>query len=501
MKILSLPSPFEFRKLGWRLWYFQNFMLFIPLFLLLPNFFLILFFFRESGAMVGAIINLIFYLALILDLFSVFLICLSVVLEFHLHRMEKTSSLLILLIPVLGSLWILLSFFWRLPFYPRGPFDFGFGFRNIMFLSETSFYNEFLYNPHTPFLFISSSCILFLFLIFQDNFLLFKNQSPVSMSQITVEIGTIFGAVNCFSNFLVFFTFSTLDDGSFSMTSLQLLLFLLCLIFQLLIVPLLGMRTARKYVACVGWSAPYAEPTPSVAPSGGSFRIWVRNRMRVCQSVNLRPSKRTIGILIVLAPLLSLFPFSPFFISNLSPSPYIKGPYISRTVSQENLGVLQYVEDLPLADLTGLHDSYLMTNSTMNFFLEKISTGNSIENGFSPYYYAFNWSVSLIESSSSVLDSSIFPLYWDQISTESHITHLIWWDNGTRFVDDSVSRISRSEFVNFSSVITWVFFGTFYYEEAFGDVGGHFLSGYQLLFLNVDLELVCFAFTLSHAVA
>ncbi|MFX0212038.1 MAG: hypothetical protein ACFFDT_39045, partial [Candidatus Hodarchaeota archaeon] len=91
----------EIREIGWRIWYFQNLLLFIPLILLIPNFnglnagiFLGLY----SGIWdIGTLINVIFYFTLFLDLIAVLLICISVGFESSLHRRENYSSFIILI--------------------------------------------------------------------------------------------------------------------------------------------------------------------------------------------------------------------------------------------------------------------------------------------------------------------------------------------------------------------------------------------------------------------
>lgn len=507
----------EFQKTGWRIWYFQNVLLIIPLILFIPNYF------SKSGVgevnVFGAIINIFFYIALILDLLSVLLISISIVIEYY-SRKKENYSLLILFIPFLGFLWVLLGLFWRLPFYSQGPFDFGFGFRRSIRPSNTSIYSNLIYDPLIVVLLISGSFLLFLFLFLQDNFLLF-GQSPEPKRLISINIGAFFGLANCFSNFLLLIIMiSGLDLDYAHNTALLFfspsmgLLLLICLISQLLVVPLLGMRTARKYISCMGKKTPLVEHSSSISNSKESNIKWFQNTLKTCEAVSLRPSKRISGILIIGIILLFFLPFSPFFHRKVFPSPYVEGPYITRTTSKENMWILQHVETLPLYKMTGLksssflrNDYILMTNSTMNLFLKKINRGTSI-----PYYYHFKWMVSLIESESSVMNSSVFSSSWQKI-TKGGPFIVIWWDIGTRFIYDELRdltdfRENGTEIVENTSrlmesrlEIKWIFLGSYQYDEISGPVAGHFIKGYQLLFLNEKLDLVCFAFYQIHVVS
>ncbi|MFX0212039.1 MAG: hypothetical protein ACFFDT_39050, partial [Candidatus Hodarchaeota archaeon] len=382
-------------------------------------------------------------------------------------------------------LWILTTLLWRFPFYNRNPFDFGFGIRRPVLPLENSVYMEFLNNPHMISLLICSSFLMLLFLILQDNLLLFKRQALGSNQQLVIDLGTIFGLANCFSNFLIFLIVNSgINIEEFpSYPPIQFLLMFICWIFKLLLVPLLGIRTTRRYISCTRIT-PSSETPPSVINYKDKFILWFKSRKHVCQSVKMRPSKKISGIIVILMLLLFTLPVSPFFLKNALQSPYIEGPYITRNANSDTIEVLQYVEALPLAEITGISNEkggfdkfHLMTNSTLNFFLKQILLGSS-----PIYYYYLCWSVSLIESSSLILNSTDFSSYWKNVSKYDP-DFLIWWDN-------------RSDLV-----IKWIFLGNFEYKEIAGPMSGHFIKASQLIFLNTDLEITCFAFYQSHYVS
>lgn len=508
MKSITVDSPLEIRKMGWRIWYFQNLLLLIPLLPLIVNFqginnySLGLY----SGIWdIGTFINVIFYSAFFLDLFAVLLICIGIVLELIFRWKEERYSFLVFLVPFLGILWIFISLLWRFSFYLQGPFNFGFGIRRSVFSLEDSVYVELLQNSPTTFLLISNSIILLLFLLFHDNFLLFKRREPLLKQGVAVDLGTLFGLANCFSNFLIFIiAISGLKIDQFpNFPLVQFLLLLTCWIAQLLIVPLLGMRTARRYTACLGMTVSYDGSSASVSNYTAKFILWLKNRTRICQSVKMRPSRSITGFIVVLILLLFSQPISPFFLPNAFPSPYIEGPYIIRDATIANMGILQYVENLPLVEITGISDTgggldklHLMTNSTMNSFLKRITKKPSLPIGRfrgSSYYYYFKWSVSLIESPRK---SPVFSLFWKKVSTYGPDI-LIWWDNGTRI---RISNI-RGFGYNYNSPIKWIFLGKFHYEQFSGPMSGHIIRASQLIFLNEALEVICFAFSQTHYVA
>ncbi|MFX1505035.1 MAG: hypothetical protein ACFFDC_02870, partial [Promethearchaeota archaeon] len=270
---------------------------------------------------------------------------------------------------------------------------------------------------------------------------------------------------------------------------IQFLLMFICWIFKLLLVPLLGMRTTRRYISCTGIT-PSNEIPPSVSNYKDKFILWFKSRKHVCQPVKMRPSKRISGIIVILMFLLFTQPISPFFLRNAFLSPYIEGPYITRNANSDTIGILQYVENLPLTEITGISNEeggfykfHLMTNSTLKFFLNQIANKPPIRLSSSPtYYYYLCWSVSLIESSSLILNSTEFSSYWKNVSKYDP-DFLIWWDN-------------RSDLVT-----KWIFLGSFEYKQIAGPMSGHFIRASQVIFLNTDLEIICFAFYQSHYVS
>lgn len=465
------------RKTGWRIWYFQNILLFIPLCLLPLNFF------SKKGE-IGGVINLSFYLAFFLDIFSIFLISLTVMVEFILHRKNKKHSIMVILIPFCGILWILVSIIWRFQFYVQEPYNFGFSIRRQYKPLEDTIYNEFFYNPLIKILLVSNSIVLLLFFLIQDNFLLFEKQTFKFKSRFTGDIGTLFGLTNFFSNFLIFLiTLTNVNLEQFpSYSPMQFLLILTCWISQLLFVPILGMRTARKYIACMGMSSPSYEISSHISSYKDSVKLWFKKRIEVCQPIDLTPSKKTITLIIILTLLLFTQPVSPFFIRKLSPSPYIIGPYITRNASKDNLAILQHVENLNLYKITGvsgdffgLHSNFFMTNSTLKYFLNRIASKSA-------YYYLFRWTVSIREREEYEVKVDI-DHYWR--TNDVHPNFVAWWINGTLNKSYNTSALH-----NVRLSVRWIFWGSFQYDEKRGPLAAIWIDGYQLLFLNEDLGLV-----------
>ncbi|MFX0204813.1 MAG: hypothetical protein ACFFDT_02420 [Candidatus Hodarchaeota archaeon] len=470
---ITHESVIKFRKTGWRIWYFQQILLFIPLSLLIINFQMVIGAhqpFDNPSRVLGGIINTCFYLAYFFDLFAVFLICISLVLDFLLHRKEKNTALRVILIPFFGMLWIALSFLWRFPFYIRGIYDFGFGLRSIESRLENTIYTELLYNQTTQYTLICSSIILILFLLLYDIFLRIKGKIPDS--PIDFYPGTLFGFVNCISNFFSIWVISlTINDISRPPFSfLTFLLLFPALILKLLIVPLLGIRTAKKYLSFMGMQTFLIDSI--------SFR-----NCKDSLVLRFRSSKRTIGIIVILTLLMFTLPFSPLFFMKLFPSSETYEAYITRTA--DDMEILQYVETLSLYEITEIPPRYyLMTNSTLEYFLKRISSRT----------ISFQWFVSL-KNESRILGSSLFDRYWN-MEEEEHYEYLIWWSNSTRYCEVGLdqSDIEETNFSQFTLRVNWVYTGFFVYDEVSGPLAALYLEVYQLLFLNEDLQPVCFSF-------
>ena len=59
----------------------------------------------------------------------------------------------------------------------------------------------------------------------------------------------------------------------------------------------------------------------------------------------------------------------------------------------------------------------------------------------------------------------------------------------------------REDFINVSLPVKWVFYGSFEYSETFGELGGHYIRGKQLVYLSELNEILSIACSFDHSVA
>jgi hypothetical protein len=64
-----------------------------------------------------------------------------------------------------------------------------------------------------------------------------------------------------------------------------------------------------------------------------------------------------------------------------------------------------------------------------------------------------------------------------------------------------MENIDQTEFLNVSIPVKWVFYGSFEYSETFGEVGGHYIKGKQLIYLSENSDILCIDCSKEHAVA
>lgn len=479
---MSLPERLQ--KKGWQIWYYQNTLYFIPLILFLPNFFF-LFFDWRVGHVLGSLINLTLYFCFIFDVLAVSLISLGLLFTLSSYAVMK-RKLFCLFAIVSGFSWVGTSFIWRGVLYFQIPYNVGFGLKHDS-LNNIGMYDLFLnvekgLNLPLLFFFLGGSVFLLVFLTLYDNLYLVQlTMDDTPMTSFNINIGTIYGLSNVCANLFLFFVLFLILQ--FVDNQAIYLLLLIVIFLKLFLVPVLGRKTAREAVDFIS-----EEIDPSLFSS---------------QEVSMRPSKST-GFFLISGFILLALLIPQFSLQYFSPTPSIQGPFISRTASEGAVEALQYIETLDPSvfgsgsSFSSYRKEYFLTNSTLDFFLEKITTGTSLESGFHPYSYKFNWSVAVQSSSFPEVNHSILSYFWN-----GDIPLLIWWDNGTRFEERGahIDDLYSTGFQNFSRTVTWAFYGEMSYDEVFGELGGHFIDVKQLIFLNEELELVCSVFSQYWAVS
>ncbi|MHA2248203.1 MAG: hypothetical protein ACXADY_24855 [Candidatus Hodarchaeales archaeon] len=491
-------SFIRLRTSGWRLLYFQNILIVIAALLLFPQF--VLFFLSwRIGDVFGGIVNLIFTFAIILDLVAIFLICIGWIIWIYYSRPDQSVMKLSVIIFIFGLVWIVFSLLWRIPFFVNGPYNIGFAFKHSNMENHLA-----AILPSDPILvsnLILTSIILLLFLYLNDILIFSSNNSFSSNSFKNINIGSFYGIFNLLGAVLAlyFITSSIISEGP--EPTAPLWLGQVGIIFKLILTPLLGMRASRKYLTYL-----MHEDKVRIQPVSffKSIITWLFQIWQIKDKIPVFPNKKVVGMLGSVLLIILIIPFSPFSLKNLTPQPNVIGPYIYREYqSNEAKSTLQYVESLDLSELvTYRWNEYFVDNRTLNFILERMNSGISIEEpSFHPYSYKFIWNVSVNETEFPTLNLSTFQLDWFSIGL---MGCFVWWENGTRYElenPDEMENIDRTEFLNVSIPVKWVFYGSFEYSETFGELGGHDIKVKQLIYLSEDNDILCIACSHEHSVA
>jgi hypothetical protein len=482
------------RENSLKLLFFQNMLMLLAILFFFPWF--ILFFLDwQLGFLLGGILNLLFTLAILLDLISILLICIgSGVIGYYSTIKHSKWSLIVIFS---GLLWVILSLVWRIPLYSRGPFDIGFLPRIGVADDDISSY--LMNDPVLPLLLLVSSLVFLIFFFFYD-MLVFSEDSEFQVDFTKINIGTFYGLANLLGYILILLYFSSTEtiDEHIVVTS-PLWLGQLGIFIKLIVTPVLGMRTSKKYIGSL-YQKKSLEPIRFLLPD--QILPWIKSIWSIPKNVRILPSQRVGAIIGVIVIILFSFPFSPFFIQHLTPKPVIDGPYIYRSYENgEALTALQYLESLSIAEITGCNMEFSMDNETFLYFLDCLSRGISIEGpSFNPYSYRFIWNVSIEESQFPILNHSTVHINW----FDSGVMCFIWWENDTRYhlpELDSGTNLGATAFGSFSSPVKWIYYGWLKYSEVFGELGAHYIDVKQVVYLSEDHEFLCVMFSQEHAVA
>ncbi|MFX0092091.1 MAG: hypothetical protein ACFFBD_10055, partial [Candidatus Hodarchaeota archaeon] len=177
-----------------------------------------------------------------------------------------------------------------------------------------------------------------------------------------------------------------------SLLILYTLYFFLGAITKFLVTPLIGIITSLIYIfnlyEDVSSSPSLQQPRPTQV---------------------IRFTKRSIVIILSVLLIIVIIPFFTFF--NYQPT--LKSTSINVKITRiattpENEGVLEYVEGLDLRALTGYSGGYIMNNETLNYFLEKMYSGEIINNSCYIDSHDFSWTVMANKSQYSYLSISNF---------------------------------------------------------------------------------------------
>ncbi|MFX0061025.1 MAG: hypothetical protein ACFFC7_02485 [Candidatus Hermodarchaeota archaeon] len=187
---------------------------------------------------------------------------------------------------------------------------------------------------------------------------------------------------------------------------------------------------------------------------------------------------------------------------------YIPVPTIDIQITRiadtdQERAVLEYIETIDLWEVRNSSNpwrGYILNNATLESFLKEVDLLNT---DIGSYTYKFHWIAEVYESQFPYLNATSFlgsyPSWTEeQWLLNDYLDYLTWWDvNDTQHFPDFGSHlysVSALEQVNFSEnlAIKWVH-AAHLYRYRVTPYSGSLVHVSQIVFLNEDLDLVCFA--------
>ena len=218
---------------SWYLWFIQNFLVFLSMFLYIGNYFsLIIISENPEFYLISRIsLSIVLFIALLMDLVIVAMIVFDSAFKYR-NSVEISQNVKgHLIISISGSMWIIISVVWRLPFFIRDLLNLGF---------EPTGLFTFCVHENIWFLlyFITGAFFLFIFLILQDIYLSLPGYSNIRM---------VYGLTNLIGNLLI--AFYGLFGGNLIINryiNLTFFYWIRMVFWKLTLTPLVGMAVAEK---------------------------------------------------------------------------------------------------------------------------------------------------------------------------------------------------------------------------------------------------------------
>jgi len=257
-RILTEMQKNRLYRVGWKLWVVQNIIIMIPFIAFIPiiSSRIFSYFVRSELENVAARgLNVIFSLALLLDLVSISIISTSTLLYFsHLRKEDNLLSRKNFLLPLSGFLWIIFSCLWRIPLFISGEIDLGFSQTDYWFLEDNQFYTSLLNNPFAFILQIFGAFCFLYFLYSQEKYLETINLETGYTDSVKLGRAFIFGFLNLIGILLML-----LGSNIFSARSLEMIetfgrgsngiFLLLGIMIKIPTLPILALWTSLKFLS------------------------------------------------------------------------------------------------------------------------------------------------------------------------------------------------------------------------------------------------------------
>jgi hypothetical protein len=411
-----------------------------------------------------------------LDLIAVISIGTSFISGKRLYKMNRVDLIYLTLI----GLWLLLTFIIRSLLIGISLFA---PLTDIKFLNS---YVELLRNNEFIFIWVISNTLLILFLV-TDSYI----NTPKEMRQIFNDPRFVFGLFSLVPVLVLFFesflhlSYFFFNEGVSSMVYIGLAL----VVSKSVVAPILGRRVGKL-------------ETKKIIESNLPLEI-VESKMPIIINMKktryLRFTKKITNIFVVIGIISLILPFSPFFLMNMYKEPEISVTIYRLYTDNEALGILEYVEGLPLASIAGINSENIMTNSTLQDRLNLIED-STIDDIFyifssSPSYLRLFWEMSVEKLNDTLLDTSIVENYWPQSRSgyygyeeDFEDSYFFYWVDGTK-------HFNLGSFNSSELYAEWLCKGIQTWTTNRGSLfGSNTIFVDQLVFLDDNLNPVCFVY-------
>jgi hypothetical protein len=459
---------YAIKQKGWQIWYFQNIFVIVTAFLIPIAIFLnVTQIFWQGGEFTGILINISVWLVFILDITAISILSLAALLEIKKWKPNLIAA-------ITGSVWVIFTLAWRVPWIIREPLNNRIGFRYED--SGPFLLDEF--NDISFLLFLLICNLLLLTLLVFNDLSLYPSKVDFQNFYRIVNIGTIFGLANFLGLMFIFIYISGIIQNAWISA--------LGVFIKLILTPILGIRTSKKYFLSSTGSI-HSPPEKQSLDKRGMSLSWLKSIWTIRQSGSPLPSKKSLRIITFISILCLIIPLSPFYAEKLIPKADIKISIDRYAENAEALQVLEYMESVDPSIITNNSylTQYMVVNQTLEHYLELIHTGTD-------RIYRLTWIISLVAFNYTELNVSVLSFDYEDMY------YICWWENGSQYVYDTYYQSFDfiQEFSSFSLEVKWVSYGKF-------DFSGNlnYISAEQILFLNDNFDLVFYGLAFHHAVS
>ncbi|PWI47147.1 hypothetical protein CEE45_13100 [Candidatus Heimdallarchaeota archaeon B3_Heim] len=473
---LDISWQLELRFLGWRIWWFQNTIFVAMVISLIPIIIFSISGLWKFGYFLFSILKITFSIYLLLDLIAVALIGANIASSRNLRNINRLEKRFLAII----GLCFLLTLIIRLLLI---GICFSSSLTDINILSQ---YVGLLTESWFLFIWVVSNALLFTILITDSHI----NHIDVRRG-VLEEPRVVFGFFSFVPVFVLFFERLTHISSSlfYDQYSAPLYIGVALVMSKCLVAPALGRRAGKLEIKKIIES----HLVPEIDKSRRSIIVNMK------KTRYLKSTKRIRNVFVVIGIFSLLFPFSPLFLTKMYKEPEISVIISRPHANNEALSVLEYVEVLPLKNITGINSENIMTNSTLQERLNLIEDSKFVDIFYlfssTPSYLSLFWEMSVEKLNDLLLDTSIVKSYWPEgrsgyygYEEDFEDSYFVYWVDGTK-------NYNLDSFNSSEPFAEWLCKGIQSWSTNSGSLfGSNTLYVDQLLFLDVNLDPVCFVY-------